>query len=147
MPEISPQINRRYSHLLQKVTLARYFKALKLVMAADGISGCEMKAFERGLTSLGVDSATRKEIDDYVPADKNILRILPEFQLGSLEARYLVRDAIELASADGHYAKAERAMVAKVASLLGVEKEVLAALEALVELEHSAANLRRGLLH
>ena len=146
MPEIAPPLARRYSHLLKRVTLVRYLKALKLVMAADGIAGCEMKAFEEGMRVLGVDDVTRKEIEAYIPEEKNILKVLPEFRLGSLEARYLLRDAIELASADGHYAKAERAAVGKIASLLGVEKEVVAALEALVEIERSASHLKRSLL-
>ena len=58
----------------------------------------------------------------------------------------LVYDAIRTASADG-YAAAEKAAVARVATLLGVEPMVLAAIEAFVEMEASLTKMRGSLLY
>jgi tellurite resistance protein len=64
---------------------------------------------------------------------------------GGLRARMLLRDAIEISRADGHYAQEEKAAVARAAKLLGVSETTVKSIESLVELEHAAKHLRKAL--
>ncbi|MBK8938632.1 MAG: hypothetical protein IPM79_13595 [Polyangiaceae bacterium] len=57
----------------------------------------------------------------------------------------LVRDAVELARADGTYAAKEKAAVAKAAKLVGVDERTLGSIESLVELEHAVKHLKKAL--
>lgn len=123
-----------------------YLKAVKIIVGADGaIPAEEQKALEAGMAQLGISDDVRKEIEAFDHANAKLEDVLPGIKQGGLRAKMLLRDAIEIASADGHYAKEEREAAAKAAQLLGVDEGVLKSIEALVELERGARHLRRAL--
>jgi tellurite resistance protein len=94
---------------------------------------------------LGLPEATVQEVERFDFKGGKIEDLLPGIKKGGLRARMLLRDAIELSRADGHYAAAEKEAVAKVAKLLGVDQATVKSIEALVELEHAARHLRKAL--
>lgn len=147
MTPLPPRQQERYSGFLQPQHLLGYLKALKIVVAADGtVSEKELHALRLGMRYMGVPESVRQQVEEFEPQEARLLQILPGFQLGGIEARYLLRDAIELAGADGVYANAERHAVSRIAAILGVSPDVLRMLESLVELERAARRLKKALL-
>ncbi len=141
------RVTERYSAYIHSDHLLGYLKALKIVIAADeNISPKELHALRVGMRFMGVSEEVRQQVEEFNPLEGRLLQILPNFRLGGLEARYLLRDAIELASADGVYSQAERAAVNRIAALLGVSNELVKALESLVEMERGLRRLRKALL-
>lgn len=137
----------RYSSYVQPQHMLGYLKALKIVIAADGtLSDKEMQALRLGMRYMGVPEEVRQQVEAFEPQEARLLQVLPSFQLGGVEARYLLRDAIELAGADGVYALAERNAVNRIATILGVSPEVVRSLESLVELERASRRLKKALL-
>jgi tellurite resistance protein len=137
----------RYSTYIHGDHVLGYLKALKIVIAADGdISPKESHALRLGMRFMGVPEEIRQQVEQFDPLESNLLQALPNFRLGGLEARYLVRDAMELASSDGVYASPERAAVQRIATLLGVGPEMVKALESLVEMERATRRLKKALL-
>ena len=142
-----PRQLERYSAYVSPRHILGYLKALKIVIAADGsCSDREMHALRLGMRYMGVPDSLRQEVEAFDPQEARLLQVLPNFQLGGVEARYLLRDAIELASADGVYAQAERKVVNRIATLLGVSGEMVRTLESLVEMERAARRLKKALL-
>lgn len=144
----SPPLHvERYAAYVQPQHLLGYLKALKIVIAADGVvSDKEMQSLRLGMRYMGVPEAVRQQVEAFEPQEARLLQVLPSFQLGGIEARYLLRDAIELAGSDGVYAVAERNAVNRIAAILGVTPEVVRTLESLVELERAARRLKKALL-
>jgi hypothetical protein len=60
--------------------------------------------------------------------------------------RGLVYDAIKVASSDGGYSGAERARLREVAALLGINADLVTALEGAVEIEAAVRRTRLALL-
>lgn len=144
MLEGSVRWGERYS--IHADHLAGYLKALKIVLAADSnLAPRELHALRVGMRYLGVPEEVRREVEEFEPQESMLLSVLPNFRLGGSEARYLMRDAIELASADGVYSHAERAAVRRMATLLGISPELLRALESLVDMERATRKLRKAL--
>lgn len=143
---MNPRLSERYRGGIKAEQIAGYLKALKIVIASDSIDPQELAALRTGMRWLGVSSEVRREVEDFDPAGKRLLDVLPGFRLGSLEARHMLRDAIELASSDGIYSQAERSTITRIAALLGVSKEVVLALEGLTEMERACRRLRKALL-
>lgn len=142
-----PRQSERYSGYVPQQHIPGYLKALKIVIAADGtVSDREMHALRIGMRYMGVPESVRQQIEDFDPQEARLLQVLPGFRLGGIEARYLLRDAIELASSDGVYAQAERNAVNRIATILGVSGELVRTLESLVELERAARRLKKALL-
>ncbi|MBS2037899.1 hypothetical protein JST97_23135 [bacterium] len=142
-----PRQLERYSGYVQPQHALGYLKALKIVIAADGsVSEKELHALRLGMRYMGVPDSVRQQVEEFDPQEARLLQVLPGFQLGGVEARYLLRDAIELAAADGVYAQAERHAVHRIASILGVSLEVVRMLESLVEFERAARRLKKALL-
>ncbi len=142
-----PRQAERYSAYVQPQHLLGYLKALKIVIAADGAaSDREVQALRVGMRYMGVPEIVRQQIEDFDPRQTRLIQVLPGFRLGGIEARYLLRDAIELASSDGVYAQAERNAVHRIAKILGVSPELLGVLETLVELERAARRLKKAVL-
>jgi len=136
----------RYSTSIHADHLAGYLKALKIVLAADeNLAPRELHALRVGMRYMGVPDNVRQEVEDFDPQESQLLKVLPNFRLGGSEARYLLRDAIELASADGIYSHAERAAVRRMATLLGISPELLRAMESLVDMERATRKLRKAL--
>lgn len=141
------RVSERYSAYIHNDHLLGYLKALKIVIAADeNISPKELHALRVGMRFMGVPEEVRQQVEDFDPLEARLLQVLPNFRLGGLEARYLLRDAIELASADGVYSQAERAAVNRIAGLLGVSNELVKALESMVEMERGMRRLKKALL-
>ena len=95
---------------------------------------------------LGVSEAITAEVEAFKPKGQKLEAMLPSLTKGGKRARHLVRDAIELASADGTYAAAEKKAVSAAADQLGVSAETVKALQSLVEIEAAAKRLRKALL-
>ena len=126
--------------------VAAYFKALKLIASADGsFPEDEQRALAKGMTRLGVGDDVRKAVDAFKPDGAALDTVMPKLKPGGLRARMLVRDAVELARADGTYAAKEKAAVAKAAKLVGVDERTLGSIESLVELEHALKHLKNAL--
>ena len=140
------RVRARYGRIPQDDQVVGYLKALKVIAGADGsIPKAEADALSKGMDRLGVPDATRKEIEAFDFKKAKLEDVLPAMKQGGLRARMLLRDAVDLARADGTYAAKEKAAVAKAAKLLGVDSATLGSIEALVELEHSVAHLRKAL--
>lgn len=140
-------VAQRYGRLPKSDAEAlTYLKALKVIVSADGVlAEAEAKALHKGLERIGASKDVAKQIDSFDVKGVSLDSVLPQFKPGGLRARMLLRDAIEISRADGHYAAEEKAAVAKAARLLGVDDMALKAIETLVELEHAAKHLRKAL--
>ena len=142
-----PRQWERYAAYVQPEHVLGYLKALKIVLAADGaVSEKEEQALRLGMRYMGVPESVREQIEAFDPQEAKLLEVLPNFRLGGLEARYLLRDAIELAGSDGVYAQAERNAVNRIAAILGIAAEVVLSLESLIDLERATKRLKRALL-
>lgn len=123
----------------------RYAKALKMILAGDGeISAKENAAFQ----DFGVMMGTSKELIDKVNAFDTRREKLEDHLRGLTDcvpARRMLYDAIRIASSDG-YADRERAMARKAAELLGIDKDVLEAIEGLVSVEEALKTARAKVL-
>lgn len=123
-----------------------YLKAVKIIVGADGeIAEGEQKALRAGMRRLGLAKDLCQQLEDFDFKAHKLEEVLPQMKKGGLRAKMLLRDAIEISSADGHYADAEREAVKKTADLLGVDQQTVQMIEALVELERGARHLRKAL--
>ncbi len=123
-----------------------YAKAVKIIVGADGaIPEAEQKAMRKGLKRLGASEQVIGEIDQFDHAGTKLEDVLGAVTMGGLRARMLLRDAIEISRADGHYAAQERAATAHAAELLGVDEMTLHSIEALVEMDRAVKRLRKAL--
>ena len=140
-------VKSRYGRLPKNdAQVLAYAKAVKIIIAADGsVPDAERKAMKKGLTRLGATDEVLAEFDKFDPAKAKLEDVIGGMRKNGFRARALLRDAIEISRADGHYAAEERAAAAKAAELLGVDRAVLHQIEALVELEHAVAHLRKSL--
>ncbi len=139
-------VKQRYGRLPVEEVILAYLKAVKIMIGADGeIAPEEMKALQVGMKRLGASDEIKAAIDDFDHSSADLAEVLPNMRKGGLRARMLLRDAIEISSADGVYAAEEKAAVAEAAALLGVGSQLLASIEALVELERGARHLRKAL--
>lgn len=126
----------------------RYFKALKYIIAADGdIAEAEWAALSRWMHRHQLPQELVQAITDFDVSTVNDLSdVLPNYTKDSARARSLIRDAIEIARADGVFSHEESAAVQFAARILGVSQDTVMALEALVEMEASTEKLRLALL-
>lgn len=123
-----------------------YLKALKIVIGADGeISPEEMDAFNRGMLRLGLPAETAQSIKDFDHTSTTLGEVLDTFKPGGRRARMLLYDCIHVSSSDGVYASEERSAVAQAAELLGIDKGLLQAIEALVDMERGVRHLHRAI--
>ncbi len=126
----------------------RYLKGLKYIIGADGeIADEEWDALVRWMNRHKVPQELLKAISDFdITTVTSLKDILPNYQQDSARARSLIRDAIEIARADGVFAQEENDAVRFAAEILGVSNETVASLEALVEMEGAVEKLRWALL-
>ncbi len=124
-----------------------YLKALKWIIGADGeIAEAEWDALMKWMQRMHVSETLVKAVLDFDFRTVKLEAILPELKPGGFQARRLLRDAMEIARADGYYAREEHAAVQKAAALLGVDKDTLHAVESLVEMEEAIAKMKVALL-
>jgi len=140
-------VTNRYGRIPKDEDQVRaYAKAVKIIVGADGaIPESEQKAMRKGLKRLGASEQVIGEVDQFDHADAKLEDVLGAVTKGGLRARMLLRDAIEISRADGHYAAEERAAAARAAELLGVDEMTLRSIESLVEMEHAVKRLRKAL--
>lgn len=62
-------------------------------------------------------------------------------------APHLIYHAIQMCSADGHYAEAERSKVVRAAQILGVPDDIVLTLHALIQMEKAVYDMRAALFH
>lgn len=126
--------------------IAKYLQALKVIIGADGeVAEEEMNVLRKGMKRLGASEDLVKMIEGFNISGVKLETVLPSLTPGGKRARYLLKDAIEIARADGTYAQGEKDAVAKAADLLGVSQETRKAIESLVELEHASKHLRKAI--
>lgn len=124
-----------------------YLKALKWIIGADGeIAEAEWQALVKWMQRMHIGEALMKDIADFDFTQVRLEEIMPDLKPGSFQARRLIRNAVEIARADGHYASEEHAAVHTAAKLLGVEPDIVRMIEGLVEMEAATAKLRHALV-
>ena len=140
-------VKQRYGRIPKsEEQILKHLKALKVIIGADGeIAKEEMKALQKGMKLMGATDAVKAAVDAFDHESAKLKDLVPDMKPGGTRAKILIRDAVEISGADGHYAKEEKAAVAKMAKLLGVDKQTLKSIEALVDLEKAVKNLRKGL--
>lgn len=135
-------VMQRYGMLPGGERATNYAKALMIIMGADGeIAPAEMSAFKKRLADFGLPAEQVKALEDFDYKSASLKETL-SFKPGGRTATFLLLDGIEMSSADGVYADAEKAAVAKTAEIVGVPKDKLADLEKLAVLEKEARELR-----
>ncbi len=124
-----------------------YLKALKCIIGADGeIAEAEWQALMRWMQRVHVPEAIVQAIADFDFKQAKLEDIMPELTPGGFQARRLIRDAIEIARADGYYAREEHAAVQHAAQLLGIDDNILQAIESLVQMDSAVTKMRKALL-
>ena len=124
-----------------------YLKALKWIIGADGeIADAEWQALVRWMQKMHISETLMKATADFDFTQARLEEIMPDLKQGGFQARRLIRNAIEIARADGHYASEEHAAVHKAARLLGIEADIVRMIEGLVEMEEATAKLRHALV-
>ena len=126
-------------------TLA-YFRALKLIIGADGMADSEWAALRREMERIGAPDDLIEAIRAYQPGADAIEDLLPIDAMRSY-ARMLLYDAIRVAFADGVFHPKERELVDRAAEFLRVDRPMARAIEGLVEMEMTTARVRRELFH
>ncbi|GAA4553960.1 tellurite resistance TerB family protein [Amycolatopsis samaneae] len=128
--------------------MRNYGYALLTIAGADGeVSPAELDWLVRHQRKFGTPQHI---LDDYATFDHRdadlrglltAIRVdVPTWSAG----RHLVYHAIRICRADGAYPEAERAKVFTAAELLGVERDIVLALHALVDAEDALTNLRKA---
>ena len=144
---MSANVAERYGKVPSEATTLAYLKALKVLIAADGdVAPEELAALRKGMKRMGASDAVVKAVEDFNPMGVSVSSVIPNLTSGGRRARLLIRDAIELCSADGTFAEAEKAAINGAASSLGVSAETVKVLHSLVELEAAAKRLRKAVL-
>ncbi|HEY9842673.1 MAG: TerB family tellurite resistance protein [Candidatus Sericytochromatia bacterium] len=124
-----------------------YLKALKWIIGADGeIADAEWEALVRWMQRMHISEALVTEISSFDFRKARLEDILPELKPGGFQARRLLRNAIEIARADGHFATEEHEAVHKAARLLGVDNDTVNMIEGLVEMEEAVTKMRQALV-
>lgn len=107
-------------------------RAIKAVAAADGLSEGEERRLREHMADMGAPADVRAEVGGFDPAATTlgeILRDVPRGAAGVAQARRILVGAVAVAVVDG-YSERERAAVREAASLLGVPRQWVEALEA-----------------
>ncbi|MGV3523794.1 MAG: TerB family tellurite resistance protein [Candidatus Sericytochromatia bacterium] len=141
-------VRRRFEIAPEDETyVLKYLKALKVIIGADGeISDAEWQALVQWMNGRHIPQHLVDRLSEFDFTTTTLEQILPDLSPGSPQARRLICAAIEIAQADGDYAVEEHAAVQRAARLLGIKKDMVAALEGLVEMESAVQKMRKALL-
>jgi len=121
-------------------------QAMLVIAGADGeVSPREWDAFTARAKMYGYPDEAIAALKQFDYKTANIEDFIPTIKKMGIE-RGVVYDAIKLSRADGVYHELEKAMVARAASLLNVEPEIVVALEGIAEAEDALAKARIALL-
>jgi tellurite resistance protein len=127
----------------------RLAKAIMIIASADGeMSPAEWAAFVGGFRAAQMPDAMLEELARFDARNARLEDYLTsDFKHIKAPARVMLYTAIWISRADGHYAAEERAMAARAAKLLGIDDDLLEALENHAALEETAAAGRAALLY
>jgi len=107
----------------------KILKAVKVMAAADGLSGIERAGIRRRMVELGIPRAVQEEIESFDAESVELDEILKDFRRGGRQARYLIIAAISVASVDG-YSDQEKGLVRSAAGRVGISEQFVTVLEA-----------------
>jgi uncharacterized tellurite resistance protein B-like protein len=134
-----------------ETAMRNYGYALLAIAGADGqVAPAELDWLIRHQRKFG---APQHVLDDYAtfdPRGADLGQLLTDIQVDVSTwsaQRHLLYHAIRICRADGVYAETERAKVTRAATLLGVERDVVLTLHALVDAEDALTAMRRALFH
>lgn len=119
-------------------------KAIKVVISVDGISKAEEMAMRAALNVFHIPKDMQDEALAFDPTGVKVEDVLPQFEKGGTRARWLLYNAVLIASVDG-FSDREREVFQRAGEALGVDPDTVAALEELVILEGSVKRLRHSL--
>lgn len=141
-------VKARYGLVPDESLTRNYIKAMKIIIGADGeVSKEEWQRLKQGMLRLNVPDYLIDEIEDFDVSTATLEELIPDLYKNKKQARLLIRDAIEIARADGTYAEEEKEAVRQAAQLVKVAPEAVALLESLVVMEHAIGHMRRTLLN
>jgi tellurite resistance protein len=125
----------------------RLAKAIMIIASADGeLSPAEWAALVGGFRAAQMPDAMLDELARFDGRTAKLEEYLTgDYKHLTAPARVMLYTAIWISWADG-YAAEERAMVARAAKILGIDDDLLAALESHAEIEATAAAGRAALL-
>jgi tellurite resistance protein len=126
----------------------RLAKAIMIIAAADGeLSPAEWAALIGGFRAVQMPDSMLEELARFDPRSSKLEDYLSQdYKHLKAPARIMLYTAIWISRADGHFAAEERAMAARAAKILGIDGDMLAALEGLAEVEAATAAARAALL-
>lgn len=123
-----------------------YGFALLVIAGSDGeVSDPELEWLTISLgQSLKVDEATIAAWEEYDFEEDELESVFQRINSVSVASfnKLLIYDAIRMSYADDDYADDERARVGEAAAMLGLNKDVVMAIEVLVEQERATDKLR-----
>ncbi len=135
-----------------------YAAALLIVAAPDGLSTEERSYFEAWQKACGHPADLVEEMRRFDPATADVDAALGVLVVhaddtsavvdGATEVlkRGLVDDAIKVAASDGGYSAAERTRLREVVARIGVDADLVTALEGAVDIENAVRRARLALL-
>ena len=136
--------------MVPKSSWRDYGKALLIIAGSDGeVSDPELEWLTIQLAeSLGVDEDTIAYWEEYDFDEEELYDVFSgvDSKFTASFSKLLLYDAIRMSYADDDYAEDERERVGEAASILGVTKETVLAIEALVEHEKVTDKLRAIIL-
>ena len=123
-------------------------KAIMIIAAADGeLSPPEWAALVGGFKAVQMPDAMLEELSRFDARNAKLEDYLSQdYRHLKAPARIMLYTAIWISRADGHYAVEERAMAKRAAKILGIDDDMLAALEGHAEVEAATAAARAALL-
>jgi DNA-binding XRE family transcriptional regulator len=127
-----------------------YGYALLTIAGSDGeVSDPELEWLTIDLaTSLEVGQETIFAWENFDFDDADLKEIFDSFNASSIAdfSRLLIYDAVRMSCADDDYADEEKEKVMEAAQILGLNREAVVAIEALIEMEMATEKMRSLIL-
>ena len=127
-----------------------YGFALLTIAGSDGeVSDPELEWLTIDLSrSLGVPQETIVAWEQFDYDDANLKEIFDSFNASSIAdfSRLLIYDAVRMSCADDDYADEEKEKVMEAAHILGLNREAVISIEALIEMEMATDKMRSLIL-
>ncbi len=131
--------------------LINYGKVLLVIAGADGsVSPAEYEWLVNHQRKFGAPEDVIAEYEGFDHQSANLEELLAEISVDVETwepAPHLIYHAIQMCSADGTYAEAERSKVLRAARALGVRDDIVLTLHALIQMEKAVYDMRAALFH
>jgi tellurite resistance protein len=137
--EVAKASQNRFGHPFTPEEAVAHARALRVIMASDGVSSIEAKKFRQVMESSGTPEEIIKEAESHDDSNVKVTDLI-KVEPGSRKARELLRGGIYLAYADG-FSEEEHRATHQLAFELGISPRVVDVLEASVQLEMAASHL------